>query len=258
MSLPPPLADLPWYTLAAIPLIVAIGYTMFGATGFGSSIVSVPLLAHIFPVAFTVALSTSLDAFAAAGASVRLRRNVAWPEFRRLMVPALIGMALGATLVVKLPASIALGALGVFVGSYGTYLLLGPRSLRRAPTWLAWPIGLVGGVFSMMFGTGGPVYMVFLSARIHDKATLRATSATIVAMSVWTRLALFIVAGVLLQPALLLLAAAMLPVMLLGVRLGNRLHHRLSGAGVLRLIAILLVVNGVSLIARALATAHGA
>jgi uncharacterized membrane protein YfcA len=70
MTLPPLLADLPWYALAAIPLIVAIGYTMFGATGFGSSIVGVPLLAHIFPLPFTVALATSLDAFAATGATV--------------------------------------------------------------------------------------------------------------------------------------------------------------------------------------------
>ncbi|MET0346285.1 MAG: sulfite exporter TauE/SafE family protein [Casimicrobiaceae bacterium] len=251
MTLPPLLADLPWYALAAIPLIVAMGYTMFGATGFGSSIVGVPLLAHIFPLPFAVALATSLDAFAATGATVHLRRSVAWPEFRRLMVPALVGMGLGATLIVRLPPSIALFALGIFVASYGTYLLVGPRALRAAPAWLAWPIGLIGGVFSVMFGTGGPVYMVFLSARIKDKAALRATSATIIAISVWTRLAIFAVAGVLLQPALLLIAAAMLPVMLLGIRLGNRLHHRLSGAGVLRLIAVLLLVNGVSLIARA-------
>jgi len=253
MSLPPLLADLPWYALAAIPLIVVIGYTMFGATGFGSSIVGVPLLAHIFPLPFSVALATSLDAFAATGATVHLRRSVAWPEFRRLMVPALIGMALGATLIVKLPPAIAVFALGLFVTSYGTYLLIGPRALRRAPGWLAWPIGVGGGAFSVMFGTGGPIYMVFLSARIQDKAALRATSATIVAMSVWTRLAIFAVAGVLLQPALLLIVAAMLPLMLLGIRVGNRLHHRLSGAGVLRLIAVLLLLNGVSLIARGVA-----
>lgn len=215
-----------------------ISYTIFGATGFGSSIVGVPLFAHLFPLAFSVALATSLDAFAATGATVHLRRSVAWPEFRRLMVPALIGMALGATLLLNLRASTALLALGIFVGAYGAYLLIGPQKLRRAPAWLAWPIGLAGGVFSGMFGTGGPMYMVFLSARVHDKAALRATSA---------------VAGLLFQSALLLVAAAMLPIMLLGVRIGNRLHHRLSGVGVVHLIAVLLLVNGVSLIVRAAA-----
>ena len=43
-----------------------------------------------------------------------------------------------------------------------------------------------------------------------------------------------------------------LPTMALGLWLGNRLHHALSGRGVLRLIAALLLGNGVALIARAL------
>ena len=35
MPFVPSLPDLPWYALAAIPLIVLITYTIFGATGFG-------------------------------------------------------------------------------------------------------------------------------------------------------------------------------------------------------------------------------
>ena len=31
-------------------------------------------------------------------------------------------------------------------------------------------------VFSVIFGTGSPNYMIHLSARIHDKTALRATS----------------------------------------------------------------------------------
>ncbi|MEP7275097.1 MAG: sulfite exporter TauE/SafE family protein [Betaproteobacteria bacterium] len=251
MPLPPLLADLPWYALVAIPLIVLVAYANFGATGFGSSAVAVPALVHVFPLAFSVALATSLDVFAATSTSFRFRRVIAWDEFRRLVPAALIGIALGVTLVVNLPRAPALLALGVFITLYGAYLLAGPRALRRAPGWLAWPIGLAGGVFSALFGTGGPVYMVFLSARIQDKASLRATSAAVVTMSVWVRLVVFAVAGVLLQPALLIVAAVMLPLMFVGLKLGNRLHRRLSGPGVLRLIAVVLILNGASLIVRA-------
>ena len=257
MSLPPLLAELPWYVLAAIPLVVLAGYTVFGATGFGSSIVSVPLLAHIFPLAFTVPLITVLDSLAATATTVRLRRSIAWADFRRLLPPMLIGIALGATLIVKLPRAPALAALGVFVTVYGAYLLAGPRTLRSAPAWVAWPIGVAGGIFSALFGTGGPVYMVFLSARIHDKTTLRATSSVVVTVSVWLRLLVFAGTGLLLDASLIVLAVALLPVMFVGLRLGNRLHHALSGQGVLRLIAGLLVVNGVSLVMRAVAEARG-
>ena len=93
---------------------------------------------------------------------------------------------------------------------------------------------------------------VFLSARIDDKSALRATSAIVVAVSVWIRVALFIATGLLLDPALLTMVVMLLPVMVLGLWLGNRLHHALSGRGVLRLIAALLIANGIALIIRAI------
>jgi uncharacterized membrane protein YfcA len=165
-----------------------------------------------------------------------------------------IGMTFGASLLLNLPRAPALLALGIFATTYGIYVLVGPRVLHAAPDWLVWPIGAIGGVFSALFGTGGPIYMVFLSARIHDKSSLRATSAIVVAISVWVRLLLFTGTGLLIDPALVTLALLLLPVMALGLWLGNRLHHALTGAGVLRLIALVLLVNGVALIVRALQT----
>lgn len=253
MPLAPPLSDLSWYAIAAIPLIVLAAYIVFGATGFGSSLVGVPLLAHLVPLTFAVPMTTALDSFAATSVAIRNRHIAASTEIRRLLPAILIGMTIGMTLLVNLPAAPALLALGVFIGAYGLYLLAGPRALRRPPAWIAWPIGAVGGVFSSLFGTGGPMYMVFLSGRIHDKAALRATSAVIVAVSVWIRLAMFVFTGLLLQRPLLGLVAVVLPVMWVGLKLGHRLHRRLSGTGVLRLIAVLLVANGVSLTVRAFA-----
>jgi len=252
MPIAPWFSDVPIYVLAGVPVVVFIAYTIFGATGFGSSIISVPALAHYFPLTFTVPLVTTMDAFAATATTIRLRHRVAWPEFRRLLPGLLIGMSFGATLLFNLPPAPALLSLGIFVSSYGTYVLIGARPLTRAPAWLAWPIGIVGGVFSVLFGTGGPVYMVFLAARIEDKAQLRATSAIIVTVSVWIRVALFLGTGLLLDLRLIVFAALLLPVMAFGLRVGNRLHHALSGRGILRLIAALLVGNGVLLIAHAI------
>ena len=246
------LPEMPLYVLVAMPFIVLAAYTIFGATGFGSSIVAVPLYAHWFPLAFAVPLVTTMDVYAASSSVLRQRAHVAWPVFLRLLPAMLIGMAIGGTLLLKLSRTPAVFALGIFVTLYGSYVLSGARGLRQAPAWLVWPIGLVGGVFSALFGTGGPVYIVFLSARIHDKFALRATSALVVSVSVWIRFAMFVATGLLLDTSLLVLGVCLLPVMIMGLKLGNRLHQALSGAGVLRLIAGLLVVNGVSLVFRAL------
>ncbi|HSC99168.1 MAG TPA: sulfite exporter TauE/SafE family protein [Casimicrobiaceae bacterium] len=250
--MPQSLADVPLHVLVAVPLIVLAGYTVFGATGFGSNIISVPALAHFFPLTFVVPLATATDTFAATSTAIRLRKLVAWREFGKLLPAMGIGIALGASVLLNLPRGPALLALGIFAASYGIYVLAGPRSLKVAPDWLVWPVGAIGGIFSALFGSGGPIYMVFLSARIRDKSALRATSAIVVAVSVWIRLALFVGTGLLLNGPLLMLAVSLLPVMALGLWLGNRLHHALTGAGVLRLIAVVLLVNGIALVVRAL------
>lgn len=238
--------------LAAVPFVVLAAYTMLGATGFGSSIVAVPLLAHAFPLTFAVPFVTALDGVATLTASRAQWRDAQRAEIQRILPAALVGIALGATVLVSLPRAPALFALGVFVAGYGAWQLAGARRMRRASAWWALPIGLAGGVFSVLFGTGGPVYMVYLSARIGDKTALRATSSVLVTFSVWTRIAVFVSTGLLLQPALLVLAALVLPLVFVALRLGNRLHHALSGPGVLRLVAGLLVANGTLLVARAL------
>ena len=250
----PPLADIPPHVLALVAVVVLAGYTIFGATGFGSNIITVPALAHFLPLTFIVPLATATDTFAATSTALRLRRLVAWRVFVKLLPAMAIGMTLGASLLLNLPRAPALLALGIFAAAYGIYVLVGPRMLRAAPNWLVWPIGAIGGVFSALFGSGGPIYMVFLSARIHDKSSLRATSSIVVAVSVWVRLLLFTGTGLLINPTLVTLALLLLPVMALGLWFGNRLHHTLTGAGVLRLIALVLLVNGGALILRALST----
>jgi len=250
--LPLALPDVPWPVLAFVPLIVLAAYTMFGATGFGSSIIAVPLLAHAFPLTFAVPFVTALDGVATVTASRAQWRDAAWEEIRRILPAILVGIALGATVLVNLPRAPALAALGVFVASYGVWQWLGARRMTRASAWWALPIGLVGGVFSVLFGTGGPIYMVYLSARIRDKTALRATSSLLITASCWTRIVLFVATGLLLDAPLLVLAALMVPLMFAGLWLGNRLHDTLSGPGVLRLVSGLLVVNGALLVVRAL------
>src|SRR5512145_2916085 len=94
-------------------------YTMFGATGFGSSIIAVPALAHAFPLTFAVPFATALDGVATLTASRAQWRDAAWTELRRILPAAFVGIALGATVLVSLPRAPALAALGVFIASYG-------------------------------------------------------------------------------------------------------------------------------------------
>lgn len=244
-------AELSWPLLTVVAFAITLAYLMFGATGFGASIVSVPIIAHLLPLTFVVPLITAVDCGAVTTATLRQWRHVDWREFRRLLVPILAGIAIGLTLLIRLPRGAALLALGLFVAGYAVHTLSGVREWRAIrPVW-AIPLGMFGGAFSALFGTGGPIYMVYLSSRIADRTALRATSSMVVALSVAMRALAFVFSGMFLQQGLLLLVGLLLPLMLVGYALGSRLHARLSGPSVRRWIAWLLLANGLLLVVRA-------
>lgn len=244
-------AELSWPLLTVIALVVTLAYLSFGATGFGASIISVPIIAHFLPLTFVVPMITGVDCGAVTTGTIRQWRHVDWREFRYLFFPILIGIGAGLTLLINLPRGAALLALGVFVAGYAVYTLSGVREWRAIRTAWAIPLGILGGVFSALFGTGGPVYMVYLASRIADKSALRATSTMVIALSVAIRALAFVFSGMFLQQGLLLLVALLLPLMLVGYALGSRMHARLSGVAVRRWIAWLLLANGVWLVVRA-------
>lgn len=246
------LGGLPAAAVIAIPLIVFFAYVVFGLTGFGSGIVAAPLMANFFALPFVVPLQLLLDftAFTVLGSRVRAsvnRREIAW------IAPFMLaGMALGLTLLVNLPRNLLLVLLGAFVLVYGLLGLFGRAPAGRFSQWWVAPISTFGGVISALFGTGGPIYVIYLSRRIADPTELRATIATVVMLSALARLVVFGVAGLFLQPGLVALAVLLLPFLALGVWTGMRLHHRLPAARVRRLVYVLLVASGATLVARGL------
>lgn len=246
------LGPLPGAALVAIPLIVVAAYTIFGLTGFGSAVVATPLLANFFPLPFVVPLQLALDftAFTFLGARVHARANRR--ELLWIAPFMLTGMALGLTLLVRLPGGLLLVLLGALVSAYGVLGLFGRAPARRFARWWVAPISTFGGVVSALFGTGGPVYVIYLARRIADPAELRATIAAVVMLSAIARLAVFGLAGLFAQPGLLALGVLLLPFLAFGVWAGIRLHRRLPAARVRRLVYVLLVASGATLIARGL------
>lgn len=236
--------------LAVACSAVTVGYTVFGMTGFGANMVALPVLAHVMSLRSAVPTLLMLDLLSAALLSSRNRDSVEVAELKHLALPMLAGMALGFPLLALAPESGLLALLGAFVGSVSLWNLMGRAGGRSAAAYWVWPAGLVGGVFSTVFGTGGPVYTLFLASRIADTTRLRATVATVILISALVRLLLFTGSGFLYESALPALAAALLPCALAGYLMGSRLHLRMPQAQVRRVIWMVLVAAAVSLLAR--------
>ena len=232
------------------PLIVVFAYSVFAITGFGSTLIAVPLLAHVLPLKVVIPMVVALDCVGSLRMGFRLRANVRKDEFLPLLPFMVAGMVGGVFLLVGLSPDLLLGSLGVLIMLFGASYAA-KRIIVKLPRWSAAPIGLAGGVASSAFGIGGPLYVFFLTARGATPDQIRATMPVVFIFTSIARIALFAAAG-LFTPEVLIGAALLLPVMMLGLYLGNRLHLNLPREQIIRVIGMLLVMSGLSLVLRAL------
>jgi len=233
-------------------LVVAAAYCVFGMIGFGSTVLALPLLALLLPLKFAVPLMMLLDLAAFLALGLRVRRGIRVDEIRWLVPTMLVGMVLGLTLLIRVAEVWLLGLLGLFVIGLATYGLARRGVGAGLPRWSGLPIGLAGGAFSALFGTGGVLFAIYNAGRIRDPGELRASNAAMIALSSVLRLVLFGAAGLLAQEGLWTLVALLLPALAVGVVAGHRLHARVPVGVVRRAVHLVLLVAGASLLARAL------
>jgi uncharacterized protein len=239
-------------TLAlAIPTL-AIAYIIFGIAGFGTALIAAPVLAQIMPVASIVPLLALLDCLAAIVNGVKLSDKIATREMMWLVPLMIAGSLVGAWLLLVIPPKPMMLALGIFVVGYALYALFTPAARVGLKQAFVVPFGLIGGVFSAMFGSGGFIYAMYLSRRLDDKDAMRATQSALIALSAFTRVVIFALAGIYADFKLLALALLLVPAMLIGLWLGHHITLRMTREQFLRVINIVLIATGTMLVIRAM------
>ncbi len=242
--------DLPWITLLSAALIVTLAYTVYGLTGFGATIVALPLLAHFFPLRFAVPMMLVFDLFAGLLLGLKNRKHLDRQELLRLLPFLVLGMAAGVTLLAQASEKWLLLLLGAFVLAYASWSLL--SKMAPAPVSPGWaiPAGVIGGAFTALYGTGGPIYMIYLARRLPDKTVMRATIGVLIFGTALIRLGLFTGSGFYAQRDLLPLAFALLPCALVGYLAGSHLHARTPTKRAVQAVWLLLIAGGAGLVWR--------
>jgi uncharacterized membrane protein YfcA len=238
---------------AALAAIAFLGALIFGITGFGAALVTIPLATHLVPLKFALALFVLADLAAALSVGLENPRRALRGEWTRLVPMIFVGSALGVTLLVNLPRAAGMLLLGVFILWYALFTLV-----RRAhdrvvsPRW-GWVAGFAGGITSTVFGAGGPPYAIYLSQRGLTKEQFRATLGLATLTSISLRLAAFLLTGLLLDREVWMKAIAVVPACLFGIWVARKMFLRLSRDALMRAVALLLLASGTSLVFRALA-----
>jgi hypothetical protein len=230
------------------------GSVIFGLTGFGAALITVPIATHVVPLQFALALFVLMDLTNALRIGFENPRNALRAEWTRMVPMILAGTVVGVTLLVNLPRQMATFALGVFVFAFALYSLMkrGEPRARLRPGW-AWVAGFAGGITSTVFGAGGPPYAMYLSQRGLTKEQYRATLGFATLTSISLRTVAFLATGILLDARVWLYALAVIPAGLLGLWAAGHIFRRISREALMRGVALMLLASGGSLFARALA-----
>ena len=233
-------------------LIIFGAYFIFGISGFGSSIISVPLLVQMYPLKSVVPMMVIIDLCASLYVGRKSSQDANLKELKWLFPFTLIGMILGIIFLLRAPSEPLLITLGCFAVINGARVLWQRNSEMSDPInkWWAVPVGFFAGAFTSLFATGGPIYVSYLGLRIKDPVSLRATMVLAIFVLAFLRLTLMLVTGLILNWSVIGLAVCLMPATFIGIWLGTHIHTRLSNTAMRVAFGSILVFSGTMLVIR--------
>jgi uncharacterized membrane protein YfcA len=241
--------ELSFFSLAGGTLIIFLAFLTRSLTGFGSALISVPLLALLFDLKFVVPLESVLEV----GFTVLLISKVYPKIHKRTLLPMIGGAALGTLLgthfLQTLGDVVLKRALGAFVILFALYFWREGREERAGTLAAIWGrrAGAGGGVLGGLFGTSGPPFVAYLAYKLKEKEVLRASLIGMLAVDYAWRTTVFAVSG-LLTVELLTFTLYLTPALIFGTILGHRIHLRITEGQFRKIVAGILLISGILLL----------
>ncbi|MCU7834391.1 MAG: sulfite exporter TauE/SafE family protein [gamma proteobacterium symbiont of Taylorina sp.] len=228
-------------------IIILTAFTVRGITGFGSGLIAIPLLALMFPVSIAVPLLGILDYISALTHGIKLRSDIRWKQILPLFPFSLLGVVSALYLFNTVDALLLKKSLGIFIIIYAIYSLLTIKPHTHKSIFWAIPGGIFGGLIGALFGTGGPFYVIYLQLQGLTKATFRASIAIIFLLDGSARIIAYSMNGFYTRDIILLILVS-LPIMMLGMYIGEHVHTNISQQTMRKGIGVLLLLSGSALI----------
>jgi len=132
---------------------------------------------------------------------------------------------------------------------FAVYSLIGPEFKKHCSRKWAGMAGYFGGLIGTLFGTGGPMYVIYFQLRGLSKSLFRSTIATLFLIDGGMRMVGYVSSGFYNRDMVVWIAMAF-PLMFLGLFLGGRIHTSITQRQFQRAIGVLLIVGGVALLAK--------
>jgi hypothetical protein len=236
----------PWLLLGAF---ILFAYAVEAMTGFGSIVISLSLGALLLPIPALLPVLVPLNIGMTGYLACKYRHHIHMPTLWRVVLPLMaLGTLAGYGLRPWLDENLLKHLLGVLILWFAGRALW--QSLRATPL-LARSRGwtrfwtFAAGITHGLFASGGPLLVYALAGVDLDKARFRATLVVVWFCLNGALTFAFALDGTM-APALGHIALY-LPLLILGVLLGERLHHRIDELRFRRAVYAVLLMAGLAL-----------
>jgi uncharacterized membrane protein YfcA len=233
-------------------LILFLAQTIYVLFGFGLGLIAVGILAlFIQPLTHVIVILLFVALPAEAYVIFTSWRKIEWKGLSILAAGVTIGTVLG-TLILKYgnPVFILTVLAGFLITAGFLFLITDSARVIRWPLWVIPVIGLSAGLLAGMFGTGGPPLIFYYHLSGLKKEAFRGSLMALFTLMALIRIPSYALAGLITLPRIVS-SLYLLPAVVGGIWLGNRIHVRISEEGFRRLVSIgLIIIGGLLLLKR--------
>ena len=226
--------------VALLALLTLLASGVGALSGFGTSTIMVPVVALYFPLPVTLLFVGIIHLFGDIWKMLLFRSGVNWWLILSFGVPGILLSFAGARLTVDVPGPLLERFLGAFLLAYVVFLFLHESWRLPRNRLSAVGGGALSGFFAGLFGVGGAIRWMFLSAFDLPKATYIFASGAIALVIDIVRLSTYLLQGTRLDEALFMGMLVFIPASLLGSFVAKRIVTRIPQAAFRKVVAAFL------------------
>ena len=216
--------------------------------GFGISTIMIPVLLLFFKLPETLLFVGILHLFDDIWKIVLFKKGIRWKLILSFGIPGIIASYIGASLILNISQIVLSRILAAFFLAYVIFIIIKPNWKLIESYPIATIGGTLSGFFAGIFGVGGAIRGIFLSAFNLPKEAYLFTAGAISAVIDITRISKYVVDGIRIDNYILIGMILFIPASFIGAYLGYKIVNRIPQKYFRLVIGIFLLIISLKLL----------
>ena len=228
----------------AVILSAFVGGVVQTVTGFGAGVIMIMIFSRFFDIAVAASLNTAICAALSVALAWQFRKDIQWKLLVAPEIPYMIASVLVIRTISSMDMSILAIIFGIFLMSLSLFFFFFEKRVHlRGTLPTALTCGGISGVFSGLFGVGGPLMALYFVTIMPGHVAYVASMQCFFLISNVISLITRFIEG-LYTVSLFPVTAAGIVAILLGKWVGLRIADRLNGEKLKKIIYIFVGISG--------------